>query len=73
MKVDHEPGSSKDESDAVAGAISGVTEKAFEDLENMVAGAHEDWANPESTWGDPLRGTSPWDRRANFGVPGVRR
>lgn len=71
VKVDHEPGASKDEADALAGAVTGVTEIAFEGLDSQIEGSYEGWAE-QSTWQDPARGMDPWARRASFAAVGVR-
>jgi hypothetical protein len=71
IKVDHEPGSSKDEADALAGAVAGVHELAHEAIGHEITGDRLDWANPDSTWHDPARGRGPWDRTANFAAVGT--
>jgi hypothetical protein len=65
VKVDHEPGSSKDEADALAGAAAGVTEISWELIDTTVESDHVGWSdNNQSTWHDPYRG--PHSQRANF-------
>lgn len=61
VKVDHVSTGSKDEADALAGATAGVIEMAYIDLENEVEFDHIGWAEPDSTWHDPMRGSGgPW-------------
>jgi hypothetical protein len=70
VKVDHEPGASKDEADALAGAVTGVTEMVFENIAAEIEGGHEGWAD-DSSWHDPARSMHPWSKRASFAAAGV--
>lgn len=70
IKVDHEPGASKDEADALAGAVTGVVEMAWEDISDTIEGDRIDWAEG-SSWQDPVRGMDPWKRRASYAAAGT--
>jgi hypothetical protein len=72
VKVDHEPNGSKDEADALAGMVAGVTELAYENIESMVHGAQVGVFEGDSTWHDPMRGENPWGRVARPGMTNYR-
>lgn len=70
VKVDHPPGGSKDEADALCGAVAGATELAYRFLDLEVRGEYLGWAEPESAFHDGHRGQGPWSNRANFALNG---